>query len=1020
MPLDPAESGQGDVVLRVSQRQPKQDSFTSVAVRSLLKRSPADIGLNFLCIRLNGNNRKRLHAAGHGVGVPKAATIMAVEAYAHATDHRRHVRLYICLIRIILIRVEKSIEAKLNKIVEDTQPQKTMKLLASITLLLQLVVDSQQYELGQTYVYHVRSDTFLNYGSAQLNQNPGRQVGYGLEAKARLTALWRDAQSPLNRIVEIDLHDAHLTVTPADKKDSKERKRHASNLDRASHQPMYALFKDNEIVRVWVANEDDSTYLNVKKGVASMFQYQVTSEIKKSQVDVSGKCKVVIKADGQHIKKTKDECVHPDLEQYEHPHSVRSVKTQTTSQTNYQLRADLSAVQTATASESIRMSVNAWPEAAIEVTAHHLLKLEVVDPANSRVPGLDAADEVDAVRKLEAHLKDRYAQDTIIARPHQLNHAQSLKGSLLDRIALFRDQLTKDKLATLTNTIAFVTLLESFRVSSENEVFDALKSSKNANILPQLLDIAGASQTIPALKGSLRVVNLDGKDTTLSERFLMSLSMASHPSPQFIAELLALADRKFANEKVYATLVASLGSVLRHAIGNDAHMKEAHIARLWLETRLAKCNSRGDDADDCKLVYVRALRNAAQPTSIPVLLNEVKLGSKKVGPAVLKALKEIGPVYFTPELFDTLEHIYFETHSQHESTARALAAEMIFTAGDRRRIERVLAYIHNVGCPELQTLIANKFRELVELDRAPELKRAAANHTVANYDTLAHEGISSTFTRLLSRSQDLNTTYTLNMELGPGGLLKQTTFGVNVQTSSTEQMPLISVNIFAAGLAGVAGGDAANEVNADDEEEATAGIALSMLGVEMRPYVFFRGTGELMGHVWSGTASEYTPALQGNFLLMDHMQLQPLLSGLIVQLQLKGTLSADLGGSVQISLWNRNSHSIVHSAGAGLIQGSARLLSDVATARVEVNVGFESYLDFVTDFDFYEKPYKMCMVMTTPGLSMKYHVRKHEAINGKQHLVRTLRRRSSRADGKSYALTQKNSELCAEMFAERS
>lgn len=112
----------------------------------------------------------------------------------------------------------------------------------------------------------------------------------------------------------------------------------------------------------------------------------------------------------------------------------------------------------------------------------------------------------------------------------------------------------------------------------------------------------------------------------------------------------------------------------------------------------------------------------------------------------------------------------------------------------------------------------------------------------------------------------------------------------------------------------------------------------------------------------------------------------------------------------------RNSHSIVHSAGAGLIQGSARLLSDVASARVEINVGFESYLDFITDFEFYEKPYKMCIQMTSPGLSMKHNIRKYEAINDKQHLVRTLRRRSARAEGKCYALTQKNSELCAEML----
>lgn len=66
---------------------------------------------------------------------------------------------------------------------------------------------------------------------------------------------------------------------------------------------------------------------------------------------------------------------------------------------------------------------------------------------------------------------------------------------------------------------------------------------------------------------------------------------------------------------------------------------------------------------------------------------------------------------------------------------------------------------------------------------------------------------------LISGSRDLNTTYALNMELMPGGLLKQTTFDVNLQTSAVELMPLISVNIFAAGLAGIAGGDTAtNEV----------------------------------------------------------------------------------------------------------------------------------------------------------------------------------------------------------------
>jgi microsomal triglyceride transfer protein large subunit len=39
-------------------------------------------------------------------------------------------------------------------------------------------------------------------------------------------------------------------------------------------------------------------------------------------------------------------------------------------------------------------------------------------------------------------------------------------------------------------------------------------------------------------------------------------------------------------------------------------------------------------------------------------------------------------------------------------------------------------------------------------------------------------------------------------------------------------------------------------------------MEITALGVQIRPFVFFSGQGELMGHVWSGTGSEKTPAFQ--------------------------------------------------------------------------------------------------------------------------------------------------------------
>lgn len=140
----------------------------------------------------------------------------------------------------------------------------------------------------------------------------------------------------------------------------------------------------------------------------------------------------------------------------------------------------------------------------------------------------------------------------------------------------------------------------------------------------QLLDIAGASQTLAALRGSLRIVKLEREDTTLSERLLLALSMASHPSGEFVAEIHNLAKKQLKNERAYATLVASLGSVLRHALGNNARMKQAAEALKWLETRLVQCES-----EECKLTFLKALRNAAQASSIPVLLTHLKSASKK-------------------------------------------------------------------------------------------------------------------------------------------------------------------------------------------------------------------------------------------------------------------------------------------------------------------------------------------------------------------------------------------------------
>ena len=156
---------------------------------------------------------------------------------------------------------------------------------------------------------------------------------------------------------------------------------------------------------------------------------------------------------------------------------------------------------------------------------------------------------------------------------------------------------------------------------------------------------------------------------------------------------------------------------------------------------------------------------------------------------------------------------------------------------------------------------------------------------------------------------------------------------------------------------------------ATEEEDSTlAGMTLQLLGNQLRPFLFFRSTSELMGHLWSGAASEPAPVFRANLLLADYQDIRPLINGFLVEQSLKGILSIDLSGEVQVSLWNRNSHSNVQTMAAILVQGSQQIYTTdrKTSAQKFFSFGAESRLNFITDFDFYNSPYRICIQITQP------------------------------------------------------
>ncbi len=76
-------------------------------------------------------------------------------------------------------------------------------------------------------------------------------------------------------------------------------------------------------------------------------------------------------------------------------------------------------------------------------------------------------------------------------------------------------------------------------------------------------------------------------------------------------------------------------------------------------------------------------------------------------------------------------------------------------------------------------------------------------------------------------------------------------------------LSLLQLDLFTGGLSSFLWSeDVPGEEELEEPEDLIAGMELTVHGVAVRPFIFFNGHAELMGHIWAGTASERTNVLQ--------------------------------------------------------------------------------------------------------------------------------------------------------------
>lgn len=862
-----------------------------------------------------------------------------------------------------------------------------------LILLLIFYCHSFTFEQGKSHKYSYSTKVVFN----ELNSGGRKDVGYYLTTEFDL--------SPIFQTVDVQL--IKLQVTSATLS-SVSRPDLENALPALLKHPLYFELSDGMVGRVFVPELESVFSSNMKKGIISLFQMQ-DKDGKREELDVSGECEVSYTKSGSSITKNKQKCQNLEIAgQFINPNKLFGVTVTISSTTNYELSDGV--IQKAHGTHQNTAVINIKSSVNSAVTAEQTLQHVSSSSGQSTKQGSSIEDIISELSKELGHSMS----STLLPSGVEVQTCMDNCQKPLDVLRSLKDNLVNEKLSTAESGKAFIEMLRTFRNAGKLTIEEVLTNSDSYYIVPQLIDVGAATQTPYAQKAMLDLVQFEQDySTEYPERLLLAMAYSSHPGDYLLKDILTLMKKKLPNANVQESVAMAMGALI-HTYCQYPDQCLHEVVKEYKQTvrkMLKEC-----EEESCTLRYLRSVGNAGLAEFLPELLNIAQNGkSAAISLAAVQALRRMDNGFLEDQAKTRLVKIYLQITREYDSSVRLAALELLL------QLNPTSEEIYSI----LQCALDNRIEfelSLYTMKRVVDM--ANTNHNVResfltairkykinNYNYFSHKGKSSAFTGFLAAMRDLNSTYYLHQETSKTGVMKRSGMDVGIISKLITQ-PVFNFELYAEGLEALIGDEEAPA----DGPEATAGMTLSLLDVLLRPIEFFRGSGGLMSAVWNAP-SEPVSALQGNLLLHDHSQKLHLSNGLIVDLQVTGVASIDLSGSISISLWYKNSKSLIKTSGAMIINGWMKLESEVLQAGLNFTAESEAVIDFKTDVDFAEMPFKMCLQMIRPPLQYRHNIEKFERTKYLKKRYRNRVRRSTKISPLSFFINEKNSEMCTGMFA---
>lgn len=862
---------------------------------------------------------------------------------------------------------------------------------------------SQLIPNGSRHIYKFENTVEL----LDLKQTPFSS-GYRIESKLTISSVWNSNEYQL---LQFELEIPKLLIKSSDnRKGNKFTIKKSPKLSEMTNLKSFILLENNKIVK-FLTNKDSNelSSINLQRGLSSLFQFQKNDETI-SEHDSSGQCNVLYQSkSSKNYRKIKTDCRNWDLRVNFRVEKALGIGSKSYQEIIYELD-DSNVLNKIESIETHSRFVKSKPDAGSKIKSN--LNLNFLSSDN-KVKQNKAKDIKELMENLLTENKEFELELEIDGNVSNIN--RDLKKHIKSHLS----EMSNYNFGKIATATTLAKLLPLARIATTEEFIKILKSPSTQESQYQLIDLLGATQTIESHKAFCKTFKFDNEDDLeASERYLQALAISTRPNMEIFIDLYdRLTDSNIENENLRDTLIQTLSSIAskyskfsQNGFSDDMILKYKN----YLLDILKDCPDT-----ICKLVYIRGLQNLRDPSTIDILIEIALKQSIQISVSAMKALRNFPINLFNNKNRLDFDKIFYQATKKFDTTARILALDILLDLKPSKdQLTKLLTYLNsNDKAFEVKTYLIQKIRMISEkCNRFESLVKEVLkdNPKCNNYNVIAQKGLTTALYRTLSTVPGLNETL-LSVQETFNGVLKQGTVDLTLNVDN-EEFSTFKLGLYTSGLSSfVSQGSSETVVDDDDElvdeQPTTAGMEIIVQGVQYRPLVFFNGQSELMGHVWSGTASEPTTAYQATTIHQDHEDYILLQNGATIYLNIIGAKSIDINGQIQFSLWNRNAHTeIIQNSGISIL-GSMKYGTSFIKMENKFSVSSEPTLNTVVDVDFYSD-ILLCVQLSKPDLNLWHKIEKSvEIIESKFKYKNSINIKYNLA-GKTLALNHKNNIMC--------